>query len=127
MSRRVRIGERSAMVGAAAAATLGLTHCDKPPDAVGTQTPASSAAVPADTVTSSAGTAAAASAPMATEPAAQPGPPSEADAAAADDKPQPPGPAAGPDCKGKDRFTEACGYASPTRYAALDPRGIVNA
>ena len=31
-----------------------------------------------------------------------------------------------PDCKGKDRFTEKCGYKSPTRYAVLDPATIVN-
>ena len=31
-----------------------------------------------------------------------------------------------PDCRGKDQFSEACGYASPTKYAALDPTGIRN-
>ena len=31
-----------------------------------------------------------------------------------------------PDCNGKDKFTDACGYPSPTRYAVLDPKSIVN-
>lgn len=30
------------------------------------------------------------------------------------------------DCSGSKRFTEACGYASPTRYAVLDPGSIAN-
>ncbi len=33
---------------------------------------------------------------------------------------------AGPDCQGEDRFTEACGYQSPTAYAVLDPEAIRN-
>ena len=32
----------------------------------------------------------------------------------------------GLDCEGPAQFTEACGYGSPTRYAALDSNGIVN-
>jgi hypothetical protein len=31
-----------------------------------------------------------------------------------------------PDCEGKDKWTDACGYASPTRYAAVDPTTIRN-
>ena len=35
-------------------------------------------------------------------------------------------PYCGKDHLGSDHFTEACGYASPTRYAVLDPKSIVN-
>ncbi len=52
---------------------------------------------------------------------------SESSSAPATASPAPAAPSAGPDCSGKDRFTEACGYGSPTRYAVLDPSAIRNA
>ncbi len=99
--KRRKIVESTSILGTAAVMTLGLTGCGKQTDTP----PASSAD---DAVMSS------------TDPAAQGQEPAEA--AEGTDTP----PATKPDCEGKDAFTEACGYASPTKYAALDPTGIVN-
>ena len=96
-----KIARTTGTLGTAAALSLGVGACSKPPT-----TPAPE---PPSTVTEGA-----------TEtPAATPAEP-EASAAATD-------PTQKPDCSGKDQFTEACGYASPTKYAALDPHGIRNA
>jgi hypothetical protein len=96
-----KIAKTTGTIGTAAALSLGLGGCSS--------TPPAPPVVPQGTSTSGGSEAEPNAAPE------QPGASSEPT-----DSPK------APDCRGKDQFTEACGYASPTKYAALDPTGIRN-
>jgi hypothetical protein len=123
-------------IGAAAAMSVGLSGCPKQPESPPPEEPEQVQTVDESTDEEPAATdeepAAADEEPAATdeEPAAT-DEPGDADdtSASADDAPaadEPPQPAIHPDCKGKDQFTEKCGYKSPTKYAVLDPASILN-
>jgi hypothetical protein len=100
-----KILKTTGTIGAAAALSLSAAACDKTPPAANVPpsgtTPAGSAEAQPSTTAGSAEAQASATAQATSS-------------------------AQAPDCKGKDQFTEACGYASPSRYAALDPAGIRN-